>query len=133
MSSELKIVKDALGMAMDELKERNPELFLSQRASKMKTYAPELARSISGLIMSSNDMAFKEECASILGLSPTDLHQEILDSWINKKILDIIEMTDRDPNKIVQNTYEEPWNREQEEEDDNEDNVDECRSIWDFS
>lgn len=131
-SSELKTIKDSLGMAMDELKESNPEHFLSQRASKMKAHAPELSRSISGLIMSSNDMAFKEECVSILGLPPTDLHQEILDHWIKQRILDIIEMTDRNPNKIVQNTYEEPWNREQEEEDDNEENVDECRSIWDF-
>lgn len=77
-------------------------------------------------------MVFKEEYVSILGLLPIDLHQEILNPWIKQKILDIIEMTDRSPNKIVQNSYEEPWNREQEEEDDNDENVDECRSIWDF-
>ncbi|XP_059066290.1 type 2 DNA topoisomerase 6 subunit B-like [Cryptomeria japonica] len=135
--SELVIVKNALGKALNELKENNPELFLSQRACKMKTYAPDLSRSISGLIMSSNDMNFKEECAHIVGVSLEDLCQEKLLSCINKKILDVINITDRNPTKRtantdVQPTCEEPSKEECEDEVDNENNLDEYTSIWDF-
>ncbi|GLJ07010.1 hypothetical protein SUGI_0055340 [Cryptomeria japonica] len=105
--------------------------------AKMKTYAPDLSRSISGLIMSSNDMNFKEECAHIVGVSLEDLCQEKLLSCINKKILDVINITDRNPTKRtantdVQPTCEEPSKEECEDEVDNENNLDEYTSIWDF-
>ncbi|GLJ35819.1 hypothetical protein SUGI_0719190 [Cryptomeria japonica] len=105
--------------------------------AKMKTYAPDLSRSIFGLIMSSNDMNFKEECTHIVGVSLEDLCQETLLSCINKKILDVINITDRNPTKRtantdVQPTCEEPSKEECEDEVDNENKLDEYTSIWNF-
>ncbi|CAN1236233.1 Type 2 DNA topoisomerase 6 subunit B-like [Linum grandiflorum] len=91
------VVKKAVKLAMDDLKDRNPGLLLSQRSIKIRSYAPDLARSIAGLITSSMDRDFREECFSLLGLQAEDVGTA--EDCIRKKIVSVIEVNDRNPLK----------------------------------
>ncbi|KAK0574554.1 hypothetical protein LWI29_025412 [Acer saccharum] len=62
-------------------------------------YAPDLARSITGLILSSNDSEFQGECLTLLGLQSQHIDGETVEGCINEKIVSVIEMNDRKPRK----------------------------------
>ncbi|KAM3192857.1 hypothetical protein ACQJBY_069812 [Aegilops geniculata] len=58
-------------------------------------YVPDLAQSIAGLISSSNDREFRDECAALLGLgSGQDVSEGAVRSCIGDKMARIIEMGD---------------------------------------
>lgn len=98
--SDRNLVKKAIRIALDDLKEKYRGLFLSPRARKIRAYAPSLSGSIAGLILSSNDKEFQGECASLLGLCPSDVYQEgKVESCITEKMIEIIDMNDRNRNK----------------------------------
>lgn len=61
------------------------------------SYAPDLARTIAGLILSSNDSEFQEECFSILGLQSQNIRNEIVEDSIQQKIISVIQMNDGKP------------------------------------
>lgn len=66
---------------------------------KICSYAPDLARTIAGLILSSNDLEFRGECFLLLGLQPQDIEKKIVEDNIERKIISAIEMNDRKPKK----------------------------------
>lgn len=64
---------------------------------QIREYAPELSRSIAGLIMSSNDSEFRGECAALLGLPAGNSNnaEEMIESCICDKIIKIIGLNDK--------------------------------------
>ncbi|XP_056683111.1 type 2 DNA topoisomerase 6 subunit B-like isoform X1 [Spinacia oleracea] len=94
---ETKLVKEAISLALDDLKERYTGALLSDHALKIHNYAPDLARSISGLILSSNDPNFRDECFSLLGMQIGNVEGELLEKCIKGKIISAIDMNDRKP------------------------------------
>ncbi|KAK9276768.1 hypothetical protein L1049_006304 [Liquidambar formosana] len=89
------LVKKAVKQALDDLKEKHAGILLSAHAH----YAPDLARTIAGLIMSSNDSDFQGECFSLLGLQSQEIGGEIVGECIKEKIITVIEMNDRKPQR----------------------------------
>ncbi|KDO82395.1 hypothetical protein CISIN_1g0411022mg, partial [Citrus sinensis] len=77
--SNRNLIKKAAKLALDDLKEKHAGAFLSAHALKICSYAPDLARTIAGLILSSNDSEFQEECFSILGLQSQNIRNEIVE------------------------------------------------------
>uniref|UniRef100_I1Q548 Type 2 DNA topoisomerase 6 subunit B-like n=1 Tax=Oryza glaberrima TaxID=4538 RepID=I1Q548_ORYGL len=66
---------------------------------KVREYVPDLAESIAGLILSSNDQEFQDECIALLGLgSDQDLTEGAVRSCIGEKMNRIIEMNDTKEN-----------------------------------
>ncbi|KAL8459363.1 hypothetical protein ACS0TY_036740 [Phlomoides rotata] len=63
------LTRKAVKLALTNLKKKkkNGGILLSERAVKICSYAPGLAKSFSGLIMSSHDSDFQRECFSPLG------------------------------------------------------------------
>ena len=57
-------------------------------------YAPDLAKTISGLIMSSLDLNFKRECFSLLGLPTPEHEKDIVENCIKDKIISVIATND---------------------------------------
>lgn len=66
---------------------------------QIRNYAPDLAQTIAGLILSSSDLNFQRECFSLLGLQSQDVGTEIMQNSIKEKIVSVIEMNDKDPDK----------------------------------
>ncbi|XP_065875475.1 type 2 DNA topoisomerase 6 subunit B-like [Euphorbia lathyris] len=97
--SNCNLVKRALKIALDDLKENCAGVLLSAHALKIRSYAPDLARSIAGLILSSNDSDFKEECLSLIGLQCKESEGEIVKDCIQEKIVSVIDMNDRKPQR----------------------------------
>ncbi|KAK1552518.1 hypothetical protein Q3G72_018636 [Acer saccharum] len=93
------LIKKAVKLALDDLKEKHAGLLLSAHAVKICSYAPDLARSITGLILSSNDSEFQGECLTLLGLQSQHIDGETVEGCINEKIVSVIEMNDRKPRK----------------------------------
>ncbi|XP_077244138.1 type 2 DNA topoisomerase 6 subunit B-like isoform X2 [Tasmannia lanceolata] len=94
------LVKKAVKLAIDDLKTKYMGTFLSPHALKIRSYAPDLSRTIAGLILSSNDSVFRGECASLLRLDPLDIGEEgKVESSIREKIIGVIEMNDRRPKR----------------------------------
>ncbi|CAI0447740.1 unnamed protein product, partial [Linum tenue] len=93
------LVRKAVTLAMNNLKERHPGLLLSKHALKIRSYAPDLARSIAGLITSSMDQGFREECFSLLGLQCGQIGSSTVEDCIKEKITSVIEVNDREPSK----------------------------------
>ncbi|KAJ9169548.1 hypothetical protein P3X46_017730 [Hevea brasiliensis] len=62
---------------------------------EIRSYAPDLARSIAGLILSSNDSDFQKECFSLLGLQSREIGEETVEESIKEKIISVIDMNDR--------------------------------------
>ncbi|CAN1181591.1 Type 2 DNA topoisomerase 6 subunit B-like [Linum perenne] len=91
------VVKKAVKLAMDDLKEKNPGLLLTERSIKIRGYAPDLARSIAGLITSSIDRDFQEECFTLLSLQSDDIGSA--EDCIREKLVSVIEANDRNPSK----------------------------------
>ncbi|KAL2559797.1 hypothetical protein Fot_04536 [Forsythia ovata] len=62
-------------------------------------YAPNLAKTIAGLILSSNDLSFKGECISLLGLQFQEINREVVEDCIKEKIISAIGINDRKPQR----------------------------------
>ncbi|KAE9454616.1 hypothetical protein C3L33_13481, partial [Rhododendron williamsianum] len=65
--------------------------------SQICSYAPDLARTIAALVLSSNDSLFQGECLSLLGLQPQEIGGRIVEDCIKEKIISAIEINDRKP------------------------------------
>ncbi|KAJ4829094.1 hypothetical protein Tsubulata_029424 [Turnera subulata] len=88
------LIKGAVKVALDDLKEKYAGSFLSVHALKICSYTPELARSIAGLILSSTDPDFQLECFSLLGLKSGEIGRDIVEDCIKEKIVSVIERND---------------------------------------
>ncbi|XP_042394708.1 type 2 DNA topoisomerase 6 subunit B-like isoform X1 [Zingiber officinale] len=89
------LIKKAVKIAMDDLKTKYPGLLLSYHAHKIHKHVPNLSRTLAGLILSSDDPQFQNECASLLGLPLGDADTEQqMEMCISEKISRIIEMND---------------------------------------
>ncbi|XP_038982982.1 type 2 DNA topoisomerase 6 subunit B-like isoform X2 [Phoenix dactylifera] len=98
IAADRNLVKKAVKIALDDLKAKYSGLFLSTHALKIRKHAPELSRTIAKLIMSSNDLDFQSECATLLGLHPFDAGSEgVVEACIRGKIIKIVEMNDIKP------------------------------------
>ncbi|KAL9353270.1 hypothetical protein Peur_055950 [Populus x canadensis] len=92
---ERHLIKKAVKAALNNLKEKHPGILLSAHALKICSHAPDLARSIAGLILSSNDPDFQGECFSLLGLQSREIGADVVEDCIQEKIVSVIEMNDR--------------------------------------
>ncbi|KAK2977504.1 hypothetical protein RJ640_016132 [Escallonia rubra] len=93
------LVKKAIKLALNDLKEKNAGVLLSAHALKICSYAPDLAKTISGLILSSNDSNFQGECISLLGLQGQNFEKETVENCVKEKIISVIELNDRKPQR----------------------------------
>ncbi|XP_037497141.1 type 2 DNA topoisomerase 6 subunit B-like isoform X2 [Jatropha curcas] len=82
------LIKRAVKLALDDLKEKHAGILV-------RSYAPDLARSIAGLVLSSNDPDFQEECFSLLGLQSREIRGETVEEIIKEKIISIIDVNDK--------------------------------------
>ncbi|KAG4403083.1 hypothetical protein AAZX31_01G029000 [Glycine max] len=89
------LVKKAVKLSLDDLKANHPQAFLSSRAVEIRSYAPDLAKTIAGLILSSSDLDFQGECFSLLGLQSQEVGTEIVENCIEERIVSVIEMNDK--------------------------------------
>uniref|UniRef100_A0A0E0Q2G9 Type 2 DNA topoisomerase 6 subunit B-like n=1 Tax=Oryza rufipogon TaxID=4529 RepID=A0A0E0Q2G9_ORYRU len=93
------LLRKALKSALFGLKADHAEDFLSCHGQKVREYVPDLAESIAGLILSSNDQEFQDECIALLGLgSDQDLTEGAVRSCISEKMNRIVEMNDTKEN-----------------------------------
>uniref|UniRef100_A0A0E0Q2G4 Type 2 DNA topoisomerase 6 subunit B-like n=1 Tax=Oryza rufipogon TaxID=4529 RepID=A0A0E0Q2G4_ORYRU len=96
---ERHLLRKALKSALFGLKADHAEDFLSCHGQKVREYVPDLAESIAGLILSSNDQEFQDECIALLGLgSDQDLTEGAVRSCISEKMNRIVEMNDTKEN-----------------------------------
>ncbi|KAK3041798.1 hypothetical protein RJ639_000314 [Escallonia herrerae] len=93
------LVKKAIKLALNDLKEKNAGVLLSAHALKICSYAPDLAKTISGLILSSNDSNFQGECISLLGLQGQNFEKETVENYVKERIISVIELNDRKPQR----------------------------------
>ncbi|ONI30442.1 hypothetical protein PRUPE_1G251700 [Prunus persica] len=93
------LIKKAIRLALDDLKDNYAGVLLSAQALKIRSYAPDLAKTISSLILSSNDSEFRKECFSFLGLPSQGVGGEVLDDCIKERLITVVEMNDRDPQR----------------------------------
>ncbi|KAK9050937.1 hypothetical protein SSX86_027562 [Deinandra increscens subsp. villosa] len=89
------LAKKAVELALNDLKGKNDGILLSAHAVKIRGYAPVLAKTIAGLISTSNDSAFKGECASLLGLNSHDAIS--IEDNIKQKLISVIDRHDKEP------------------------------------
>nr|XP_051199115.1 type 2 DNA topoisomerase 6 subunit B-like isoform X2 [Lolium perenne] len=100
------LVRKALKSALCRLKEDHAGDFLSCHGKKIREYVPDLAESIAGLISSSNDQEFQDECFTLLGLgSDQDISEGAVRSCISDKMARIIEMNDTKENVVESTPY----------------------------
>ncbi|CAN6206732.1 unnamed protein product [Urochloa humidicola] len=93
------LVRKALKSALSHLKADHAGDFLSCHGQRVREYVPDLAESIAGLILSSNDKEFQDECISLLGLgSDQDVSEGLVQSSICEKMVHIIELNDTKEN-----------------------------------
>ncbi|CAA6665552.1 unnamed protein product [Spirodela intermedia] len=86
------LVKRAVKSGLDNLKMKHRGVFLGPRALKIQKYVPDLSRALAGLILSSNDRDFQNECALLLGLDPLDVGVEGKVEWcIREKVTRVVE------------------------------------------
>ncbi|KAB2624740.1 hypothetical protein D8674_016400 [Pyrus ussuriensis x Pyrus communis] len=93
------LIKKAIKLALNDLKDNYAGVLLSAHAVKVRSYAPDLAKTISSLILSSNDADFREECCSFLGLQSQGVGGEVVEDCIREKIIAVVEMHDREPQR----------------------------------
>ncbi|KAJ1260961.1 hypothetical protein BS78_10G271500, partial [Paspalum vaginatum] len=95
------LVRKALKSALSHLKADHAGHFLSCHGQKVREYVPDLAESIAGLIMSSNDKEFQDECIALLQLgSQQEVSEGAVRSSVHEKMVRIIEMNDTKENKL---------------------------------
>ncbi|PIN07092.1 hypothetical protein CDL12_20354 [Handroanthus impetiginosus] len=97
------LTRKAVKLALNDLKERNAGLLLSERANKICRYAPDLAKTISGLILSSHDVNFQGECLSLLGLQSQE--KDVLENRIKDQIISAVARDDRNPGTSREASY----------------------------
>ncbi|KAF7809301.1 type 2 DNA topoisomerase 6 subunit B-like [Senna tora] len=97
------LVKRTVKLALDDLKDKHAGVLLSAQAIKIRSYAPDLAKTIAGLIMSSNDIDFQIECLSLLGLQSEEAGPEIVENHIKERIVSVIDMNDKKAQKTKEN------------------------------
>lgn len=66
---------------------------------QIQDYAPDLAKSIAGLILSSSDLKFKQECFSLLALQFQNIDRHTVEGCIKDKIVSAININDRKPKR----------------------------------
>ncbi|KAH0662499.1 hypothetical protein KY284_027430 [Solanum tuberosum] len=93
------LVRKAIKCALDDLKENNQGVLLSTRALKTCDYAPDLAKTLARLILSSNDLNFQEECCSLLGVQSQEVNTDNVGNCIREKIISVIRLNDRNSHK----------------------------------
>nr|GMD97096.1 type 2 DNA topoisomerase 6 subunit B-like [Ipomoea batatas] len=93
------LTRKAVKLALDDLKEKNQGVLLSRHAQKICNYAPDLAKTIARLILSSNDLNFQGECCSLLGLQPRDMKMEAVECSIRERIVSVIGKNDQKPQR----------------------------------
>ncbi|XP_060669667.1 type 2 DNA topoisomerase 6 subunit B-like [Ziziphus jujuba] len=93
------LIKKAVKLALDDLRNKHAGVLLSAHSLKIRSYAPDLAKTISGLILCSNDPDFQHECFSLLGLQSQGVESEIVEASIKEKLLVVIDMNNRKPQK----------------------------------
>ncbi|XP_021809718.1 type 2 DNA topoisomerase 6 subunit B-like isoform X3 [Prunus avium] len=93
------LIKKAIRLALDDLKDNFAGVLLSAQALKIGSYAPDLAKTISSLILSSNDSEFRKECFSFLGLPSQGIGGEVVEDCIKERLITVVEMNDRDPQR----------------------------------
>ncbi|CAK9158171.1 unnamed protein product [Ilex paraguariensis] len=93
------LTRKAIKLALDDLKENNAGVLLTAHALKIRGYAPDLATTIAGLVLSSSDSDFRKECFSLLGLQSQDMEREIVENCIKERIISVIELNDRKPQR----------------------------------
>uniref|UniRef100_K3Y2U2 Type 2 DNA topoisomerase 6 subunit B-like n=1 Tax=Setaria italica TaxID=4555 RepID=K3Y2U2_SETIT len=93
------LVRKALKSALSHLKADHAGDFLSCHGQRVREYVPDLAESIAGLILSSNDKEFQDECITLLGLgSNQDVSEGLVQSSICEKMVRVIELNDTKEN-----------------------------------
>ncbi|XP_066378670.1 type 2 DNA topoisomerase 6 subunit B-like isoform X1 [Miscanthus floridulus] len=93
------LVRKALKSALSHLKADHAGDFLSCHGQRVREFVPDLAESIAGLILSSTDEEFQDECIVLLGLgSEQDISEGAVQSSISEKMIRIIEMNDTKEN-----------------------------------
>ncbi|PWA97769.1 hypothetical protein CTI12_AA026210 [Artemisia annua] len=92
------LVKKAVKLALTDIKEKNDGFLLSVNAVKIRSYAPDLAKTIVGLISTSNDLKFREECASLLGLHSHDA--KLVEDSLKQRLISVIDRNDREPQRM---------------------------------
>ncbi|KAG2608420.1 type 2 DNA topoisomerase 6 subunit B-like isoform X1 [Panicum virgatum] len=93
------LVRKALKSALSHLKADHAGDFLSCHGQRVREYVPDLAESIAGLILSSNDKEFQDECVTLLGLgSDQDVSEGLVQSSICEKMIHIIVLNDTKEN-----------------------------------
>ncbi|XP_019083617.1 PREDICTED: type 2 DNA topoisomerase 6 subunit B-like [Camelina sativa] len=95
----INLVKKGIKNALDDLKAKHEGFLLSSHAHKICSYVPDLARSIAGLIFSSTDLDFQGDCLSVLGFQPQEVEREAVEDCIQRKIVTVIGMNERKPQK----------------------------------
>nr|XP_016464688.1 PREDICTED: uncharacterized protein LOC107787609 isoform X1 [Nicotiana tabacum] len=93
------LARKAVKCALDDLKENNQGVLLSTRALKICDYAPDLAKTLARLILSSNDLNFQEECCSLLGVQSEEVNMDNVGNCIRDKIVSVIGLNDRNSQK----------------------------------
>ncbi|KAL7149654.1 hypothetical protein ABFS83_05G055300 [Erythranthe nasuta] len=86
--------RKAVKLALTALKKSNAGVLLSERAVKICSYAPDLAKTISALIMTSHDSNFQTECFSLLGLQSQENKNNVLEDCIKDKIISVVAKND---------------------------------------
>lgn len=89
------LTRKGVKLALKELKQNNAGVLLSERAVKICSYAPDLAKTLSGLILSSHDKNFQGECFSLLGLQFQENERNIVENCIKDKIISVVARNDR--------------------------------------
>ncbi|XP_023643480.1 type 2 DNA topoisomerase 6 subunit B-like [Capsella rubella] len=95
----INLVKKGIKSALNDLKAKHEGFLLSSHARKICSYVPDLARSIAGLIFSSTDLDFQGDCLSVLGFQPLEVEREAVEDCIQRKIVTVIGMNERKPQK----------------------------------
>nr|XP_017235109.1 PREDICTED: type 2 DNA topoisomerase 6 subunit B-like isoform X1 [Daucus carota subsp. sativus] len=98
-TTERSLTRKAVKLALDNLKEKNAGVLLTAQTLKIRSYAPDLARTLAGLILSSNDSNFQGECLSLLGLQPQKIKSEAVENCIKERLLSVIDLNDRKPQR----------------------------------
>ncbi|KAL8111841.1 hypothetical protein AgCh_019518 [Apium graveolens] len=98
-TTERNLTRKAVKFALDDLKEKNAGVLLTAQTLKIRSYAPDLARSLAGLVLSSNDSNFQGECLSLLGLQSQEIESETVENCIKERLISVIDLNDRKPHR----------------------------------
>lgn len=115
IQSDQNLMKRAIKLALDDLKEKHEGTLLSENALKIFSSVPNLAKTLTGLIMSSNHSDFRGECLSLLGLQSPEVRREVVEDCIKEKIISVIAKNDRKPQRcpeVAPSLFEEDCTKE---------------------